>query len=51
MAVVRDMEKESFWRWVLEEQSASGLNIREFCRREGVSEPNFLCLAAFDSSS
>ena len=34
-------EKEQFWRWVLEEQSGSGLSIRAFRKREGLSEPSF----------
>lgn len=37
----RDVEKEQFWRLVLEEQQSSGLGVREFCRRESVSEPSF----------
>ena len=35
------IEKKEFWQFVLSEQSQSGLSIREFCRREGVSEPSF----------
>ena len=34
-------EKEEFWRLVIEEQGASGLSVRAFCEREGVSEPSF----------
>ena len=37
----RSVEKEAFWRLVLEEFRASGLSIRAFCRREGLSEPSF----------
>ena len=37
----RSAEKESFWRLVLEEHAQSGLNAREFCRREALSEPSF----------
>ena len=37
----RDLEKDQFWRLVLDEQSKSGLNAREFCRRESISEPSF----------
>ena len=37
----RSAEKESFWRLVLEEFRASRLSVREFCRREGLSEPSF----------
>lgn len=34
-------DKESFWRLVLEEHAKSGLNAREFCQRESLSEPSF----------
>ena len=34
-------EKEEFWRLVIEEHGASGLSVRAFCEREGVSEPSF----------
>jgi transposase-like protein len=37
----RDVEKEQFWRLAVEEQQRSGLGVREFCRRESVSEPSF----------
>jgi transposase-like protein len=37
----RDAEKAQYWRLVLEEFAASGLNVREFCRREGLREPSF----------
>jgi transposase len=33
-------EKQEFWRFALWEQSRSGLSIREFCRRDGMSEPS-----------
>jgi hypothetical protein len=33
--------KVAFWEFVIREQSAGGIGIREFCRREGVSEPSF----------
>jgi hypothetical protein len=32
--------KAAFWGFVIREQAASGLGIREFCKREGVSEPS-----------
>ncbi len=34
-------EKEEFWRLVVEEYHTSGLTVRAFCQREGVSEPSF----------
>lgn len=34
-------EKEAFWRMVLDEHRGSGLNIRQFCRREGLRETSF----------
>jgi transposase len=37
----RDPGKEQFWRQALARQGASGLGIRAFCQREGVSEPCF----------
>jgi transposase len=36
----RDPEKEAYWREVMERQRSSGLSVREFCRREGLSEPS-----------
>ena len=37
----RSFEKESFWRLVLEEHGRSGLSVREFCSREGLSVASF----------
>ncbi len=37
----RDVEKEQYWRLVLDEFTASGLSGREFCRREKLSESSF----------
>jgi transposase-like protein len=37
----RQSENEEFWRWVLVEFVRSGLSVREFCHREGISEPSF----------
>ena len=34
----RSVEKERFWREAVERQRASGLGVRPFCRREGLSE-------------
>jgi hypothetical protein len=35
------VEKERFWRDVLRNQGKSGLNVREFCRGEGLKESAF----------
>ncbi len=37
----RSAERESFWRLALEEYRVSGLSVRAFCSREGLSEPSF----------
>jgi len=37
----RSIEKEEFWRLALREHQQSGLTIRAFCQREGLSEPSF----------
>lgn len=37
----RSEEKEEFWRLALREYQQSGLTIRAFCQREGLSEPSF----------
>ena len=37
----RDGSKEAFWRSMIERHRQSGLSIREFCRREKLSEPSF----------
>ena len=34
-------EREQFWRRHLAWQRSSGLSIREYCRRQGFSEPSF----------
>ena len=36
----RSAEKEAFWRNVLRRHQKSGLSIRDFCRRNGISEPS-----------
>lgn len=36
-----DLEKAQLWRLRIDQQQRSGLNVREFCRREAVSEPSF----------
>ena len=37
----RSAEKESFWRIVLEKHQRSGLTVRAFSKKEGISEPSF----------
>jgi hypothetical protein len=37
----RDLKKELYWREILREHRESGLNIREFCRKKGLTEPLF----------
>ena len=37
----RDPEREQFWREAIERQAASGLSVREFCRREQLAETSF----------
>lgn len=37
----RSVEKEDFWRLVLDEHAASGLSVRAFCKRETLSEASF----------
>jgi transposase len=37
----RDTDKERFWRARVVQWRRSGLSVREFCRREGLSEPLF----------
>ena len=37
----RDSAKEQFWRQMLRRQRASGLSVREFCLREGLSRSSF----------
>ena len=37
----RDADKEAFWRLALSEQQVSGLSVRAFCIREGLTESNF----------
>ncbi|MDX1964952.1 MAG: hypothetical protein SFX18_17525 [Pirellulales bacterium] len=37
----RDLEKEASWRGVLQRFTSSGLSVREFCRREHLTESAF----------
>src|SRR6056297_1569864 len=41
MATARSAEKEAFWRMVMEEHRNSGWTIKDFCKRQGISEPSF----------
>ena len=37
----RSLEKESFWRLATDEHRRSGLSVRDFCEREGLSAASF----------
>jgi transposase-like protein len=37
----RDATKEAFWRDAIRRQAGSGLSVRDFCRKHGLSEPSF----------
>ena len=37
----RSVEKEKFWRSVVQQQRQGGLNVRTFCKQQGISEPSF----------
>ncbi len=39
--IQRDAEKERRWREVLSRQASSGLSVREFCKRERLTESQF----------
>ena len=41
MANHRSVEKEQFWRGIVEGHVGSGLSIRDYCRQQNVSEPSF----------
>lgn len=41
MAGKKNNQKELRWRDVVHRQADSGLSIREFCTREGISQPSF----------
>ena len=36
-----DTDQHQFWQMVLETFKSSGLSIRQFCQKEGLSEPSF----------
>lgn len=50
----RSVEKEAYWRRMLDEQRQSGLSVRAFCRARSISEPSFYAwrraLAARDAA-
>jgi hypothetical protein len=37
----RSAEREVFWRGKFSEHQQSGLSVRQFCEREGLSQPSF----------
>ena len=37
----RDHHKEQFWRRLIRQRPHSGLTVRDFCARHGVSEPSY----------
>jgi transposase-like protein len=37
----RDCKKEGFWRRMLQRWRQSGLSVRDFCARHGLSQPSF----------
>jgi hypothetical protein len=39
--VKRSVNKEKFWRSLVEEQRRCGLSVRAFCRQKAISEPSF----------
>lgn len=41
MAGKKNNQKESRWRDVVHRQADSGLSLREFCTKEGISQPSF----------
>ena len=51
----RNLEKERFWRQLLEGHAGSGLSIRQYCTDRGVSQPSFFAwrreLARRDSAN
>ena len=41
MARKKNTEKELHWRQMVDRQAGSGLSIRQFCEKEGISQPSF----------
>ena len=41
MARKKNTEKELHWRQMVDRQAGSGLSIRQFCEKEGISLPSF----------
>jgi len=41
MARIARVDRERYWRELLERQARSGCSVRRFCGLEGVSEPSF----------
>ncbi len=44
MARTTSVERVARWRGILRRQAGSGLSIRAFCEREGISQPSFFSL-------
>lgn len=38
---LRDPKKEAYWRQIIRRQQKSGLNVRQFCQKEKISENSF----------
>lgn len=41
MARKKNAERELHWRGIVNRQAGSGLSIREYCAKEGISQPSF----------
>ena len=41
MARKKNTERELHWRKIVDRQAGSGLSIRQFCAKEGISQPSF----------
>jgi len=41
MARKKNTERELRWRRIVKRQAGSGLSIRQFCAKEGISQPSF----------
>ena len=44
MARKKNVEKELYWRELVNRQASSGLSIQQFCANEGISRPSFYAL-------
>ena len=41
MARKKNTERELHWRKIVDRQAGSGLSIRQFCAKEGITQPSF----------